>query len=83
MILMNYPIVYGSSRENRYSHIAIYINTTTMYGQNNYSRQNAQACGYSKLDHTNDMCYLRPNVNLIEDTVPTGKILYLPATADK
>ena len=76
-------IVYGASKGNGYGHIAIYINNTTMYDQNNYSRQNAQACGYSKLDHTNDMCYLRPNVNLIEDNISTGKTLYLPATADK
>ena len=50
----------------KYGHIAIYINSTTMYDQNNGYHDNKRA-GYGKQLKVKDT-FLRPNVNLIPDT---------------
>lgn len=73
-------IVYGRSKGNGYGHVAIYIDSSTMYDQNNFTRSNGKQANYSKLEITNDMVYLRPNANVIVDN---NKTLYLPATADR
>ena len=50
----------------KYGHIAIYINSTTMYDQNNGYHDNYRA-GYGKQLKVKET-FLRPNVNLIPDT---------------
>lgn len=69
-----------------YGHLAIYIDSNTMYDQNNSTHDNGCA-GYSKIFP--NYIILRPNVTLIEDvkveeklTQSTTKYLNLSPTAD-
>lgn len=64
---------------NGYGHIAIYVNESATYDQNNLRHDNGLA-GYGTI-FSNDYVGLRPNAELIEDK-PVGQTLILPASAE-
>ena len=57
-------IVFNPPYAGKYGHIAIYINASTMYDQNNGSHDDRNA-GYAKLMRGG--VYIRPNADLIPD----------------
>lgn len=72
--------------EGDFGHIGIYINSTTLYDQNN-GRHDNQCAGYGKI-FSKDYILLRPNVNLLPESVDewtagTYKLLYNKAIRRK
>lgn len=76
-------LVYGEDQGGGLGHLAIYVDSNTMYDQNNSTHDNLCA-GYSRI--LPNYTILRPNSNLIEDVQNNtiiGKTLVLPASAQK